>query len=620
MNHIQRHLHSHLPDEHLPDEPVVRQIARVVESAPRSIAVASVDEELDYGQLHARAGALGQALRTAGVVPGDLVALCVPRSTDCVVGASGILAVGAGYVALDPRQPDARLRFALQDSAARALVAFPDVAARLDWVDPIVPPRTIGAQIGGAAVSAETVSAQPTDAAYVVYTSGSTGEPKGVVAEHGGLLNLIDWHRRAFELTANDRCTLIASPGFDAAVWELWPALTAGASLHVVPAGMENDPVRLRDWLVSERVSVSFVPTPLAESLMAMTWPDDTALRILLTGGDVLYHRPPPGLPFALVNNYGLSEASVVSVSGVVGPLTGNEADTDALPSLGRAIDGVDVEVVGEDGFPVRTGEVGELVIRGVSVARGYLGLPELTAQKFSQRGDDPAQREYRTGDLVRVNRFGDVEFSSRRDDQVQIRGNRVEVGEIVGVLDRHPAVRASVVIVHGDRQNPSLAAFVVRSDKAADTSVLQTYLAAHLPDHMLPRSIIELDEFPTTAHGKIDRAELERAAYSSISVDRGALIAPRNEVESALAEIVATRLDLPAVGIDENFFVLGGHSMLGAQLIIRIAEMYGVEMTLLELFDNPTVRDMAAKVEELVVEQISGMSDQELLDAGRSE
>ncbi|MDV6268016.1 non-ribosomal peptide synthetase [Rhodococcus globerulus] len=619
MNHIQRHLHSRLPDEHLPDDSVVRQIARVVESAPRSVAVVSVEEELDYGQLHSRASVLAEDLKSAGVVPGDLVALCVPRSTDCVVGALGILSAGAGYVALDPRQPDARLRFAVQDSSARALVAFPDVAARLDRVDPIEPPRTVGAPVDGEAVIAETFSTRPTDAAYVVYTSGSTGEPKGVVAEHGGLLNLIDWHQRSFELTSNDRCTLIASPGFDAAVWELWPALTAGASLHVVPSGLENDPVRLRDWLVSERVSVCFVPTPLAESLIAMTWPENTALRILLTGGDVLYHRPPPGLPFTLVNNYGLSEASVVSVSGVVDPLAG-DTPADALPALGRAIDGVDLEVVGEDGSPVRAGEVGELVIRGVSVARGYLGLPDLTAQKFSQHGDDPAQREYRTGDLVRVNRFGDVEFSSRRDDQVQIRGNRVEVGEIAGVLDRHPAVQASVVIVRGDRQNPSLAAFVVRDDKTADISGLQTYLSAHLPDHMLPRSIIELDEFPTTAHGKIDRAALERAAHSTISVDRGSLIAPRNEVEAALAEIVAIRLDLPAVGIDENFFVLGGHSMLGAQLIIRIAEMYGVEMTLLELFDNPTVRDMAAKVEQLVVEQISGMSDQELLDAGRSE
>ena len=614
MNHIQRHIHSHVPGDS-----VVRRIARVVESAPRSVAVVSVEEQLDYGELHSRANALAQDLRSAGVVPGDLVALCVPRSTDWAVGAVGILSAGAAYVALDPRAPDARLRFALQDSSVRALVAFPDVAARLDWVDPVVPAQAVGASVDGETVGAQTVSAEPDDVAYVVYTSGSTGEPKGVVAQHGGLLNLIDWHQRAFELTSDDRCTLIASPGFDAAVWELWPALTAGASLHVVPLGLENDPVRLRDWLVAERVSVCFMPTPLAESLIAMTWPDHTCLRILLTGGDVLYHRPPPGLPFTLVNNYGLSEASVVSVSGEVEPLAG-DTPADALPALGRAIDGVDIAVVGEDGSPVRAGEVGELVVRGVSVARGYLGQPELTAQKFSHYGDDPARREYRTGDLVRVNRFGDIEFSSRRDDQVQIRGNRVEVGEIAGVLDRHPAVQASVVIVHGERANPSLAAFVVRGDNTADLSGLQTYLSAHLPDHMLPRSIIELDAFPTTTHGKIDRAELEREAQSRIRVDRGSLVAPRNEVESALAEIVATRLDLPAVGIDENFFVLGGHSMLGAQLIIRIAEMYGVEMTLLELFDNPTVRDMAAKVEQLVVEQISGMSDQELLDAGRSE
>ncbi|OYD68847.1 non-ribosomal peptide synthetase [Rhodococcus sp. OK302] len=600
------------------DDAVVRRIAQTVKVLPGALAVSSWDGTLDYGELWLRAERLAGDLRTAGVARGDLVALCLPRSADCVVSALAVISVGAAYVALDPRQPDARLRFALADSSAGVLVAHPEVAARVGWPTPIVPSTGVTAEstdvhratvdIGDAPIEAESG-----DLAYVVYTSGSTGQPKGVAVQHGGLLNLIDWHQRAFSVTGTDRCTMIASPGFDAAVWELWPALTAGASLHIVPVGLENDPVRLRDWIVAERVTVCFVPTPLAESLIAMTWPSETRLRFLLTGGDVLYHRPPIGLPFTLVNNYGLSEATVVSASGIVEPAV---SVGELPPSLGHAIDGVELLVIGDDGLPLPSGEVGELVVRGVSVARGYVGMPELTARKFSGSSDDLTKREYRTGDLVRLNEFGEVEFAGRCDDQIQIRGNRVEIGEVVGVLDRHLAVRASTVILLGERENPKLVAFVVLDGQGFDCSELQTHLAEHLPAHMLPRNIIALESLPTTANGKVDRAALEVLAQTAEQSERGSLAGPRNDVEATLAQIVATRLDLPEVGIDENFFTLGGHSMLGAQLIIRIAEVYGVEMSLLELFDNPTVADMASKVEELLVKEISGMSDDELLEA----
>ncbi len=278
----------------------------------------------------------------------------------------------------------------------------------------------------------------PTDLAYVVYTSGSTGQPKGVLVEHDGLTNLVEWHRAAFGLHAGDRCTQISSPGFDAAVWEIWPSLSVGAAIHVVPEGLRTDPIRLRDWLVTEGITVTFLPTPMAEGVIGLDWPDDGALRYLLTGGDALTRRPRRDLGFTLVNNYGLSETTVVATSGAVA------TEGDGAPSIGRPISGVVAEVVDERLRPVDPGGDGELVLGGVAIARGYLNRPELTAQRFL---DGPEGRRYRTGDRVRVRADGEIEFLGRLDDQLSIRGFRVEPGEIAAVLNSHPAIEASVAV-----------------------------------------------------------------------------------------------------------------------------------------------------------------------------
>ena len=278
----------------------------------------------------------------------------------------------------------------------------------------------------------------PEDLAYVVYTSGSTGRPKGVLVEHAGLSNLVEWHRAAFDLSAQDRCTQIASPGFDAAVWEIWPSLPSGAAIHIVPEHLRTDPVRLRDWLVAEGITVSFLPTPLAEGVIGLTWPERPALRYLLTGGDALTRRPRPDLEFTVVNNYGLSETAVVATSGAVAP------DGDGAPSIGRPIAGVETEVVDERLQPVEPGGAGELLLGGVGIARGYLNRPELTAERFL---NDPRGRRYRTGDRVRVRSDGEIEFLGRLDDQLSVRGFRVEPGEIAAALNSHPAIEASVAV-----------------------------------------------------------------------------------------------------------------------------------------------------------------------------
>jgi amino acid adenylation domain-containing protein len=603
---------SHSSDQyhHGANAGVVGRIAELARTSPDSLAVSAPDGDLSYGALFNRGLELGVRLRAAGVGRGDLVALCVPRSADLVVGALGILVAGGGYVALNPDQPDARLRFMLEDSAASVIVAHADVADRVGCGLSVVSPaaRSCVAASGGF------TEARHDAVAYAVYTSGSTGQPKGVLLAHAGLLNLIDWHQSTFGITGADRTTLIASPGFDAAVWEIWPCLTAGASLHVPPDEIKTDPIRLRDWLLAERITVCFLPTPLAEVLASIEWPSSTPLRWLLTGGDVLHHRPRPGLPFTLVNNYGVSEATVVSTSTSILPADGGP---ETAPGIGFPIDGVTLRVVGADGRIVPDGAEGELLICGCSVAVGYLGRPDLTQKRFVADPLDPRVRAYRTGDRVRISAAGSVEFLGRIDDQMQIRGFRVEPGEIVGVVNRHPGVGSCAVAAVEAAAGDYLALFVVAgSGEEIDADRLRGYLAEHLPDQMVPSAIIGVDTLPTTSNGKIDRAALTAIATSQPPAASVGVAGPRTEVETALASIVAELLRLPMVAIDENFFLLGGHSMLGAQLIVRVADLYGVEMTLLTLFDNPTVAKMAIEVERLVTDEISTMSDDALLRA----
>jgi amino acid adenylation domain-containing protein len=598
----------------LPDATAERAVHEVVAaraaSHPEALAVRAPDATLTYAQLVQRSNEVAARLRSLGVAAGNPVGLCLPRSAALIVGALGILEAGAAYVALDPSYPDDRLEFMLTDSAAPVVLADEAVAARLgprhakvlvvDATAPVVDPGpSSGSSVAG------------DDLAYIVYTSGSTGQPKGVLVDHSNLLNLVRWHRRAFSITADDRGTQIASPGFDATVWEVWPYLTAGASLHVAPEGLRIDPAGLRDWLVAEGITVTFVPTALAEELLALPWPRQPALRFLLTGGDALRRHPGPDIPFAVVNNYGPAEATVVATSGTVPPSIGAEA----APSIGRPIEGVSVHIVDAALEELPSGSAGELLIGGAGVARGYLNRPELTAERFLRDagGGHTGARLYRTGDLVRARANGEIEFLGRVDDQVKISGRRIEPGEISATLNSHPAVRTSAVVATGDLpEQRRLVAFVVPADGAArDVDQLRSHLASRLPHYMVPADFLWLDELPMMPSDKVDRAALR--AHVAGPTPRTAIGgAPRTELEMTLASVVAELLGMSAVGVDEDFFLLGGHSLLGAQVITRINDRFGVELPLRDLFESPTVAGMATAVERLLVAQLDEMSDEE--------
>src|SRR5712672_1281885 len=404
------------------ESPLVQELVSSQASCfPQAVAITAGCKSLTYLELEARANRLAHHLRSLGVGPDVVVGLCIERSLCQIVCALAILKAGGAYLPLDPTYPTERLNFILADSQAPFLVTEDHLAERLavnkcqvisvDGADRI--------QIDYQPSERPVITTGLDSLAYVIYTSGSTGAPKGVAISHCNLLNLVRWHQGAFRVTCNDRATYLASLGFDASVWELWPYLTAGASVHLAEESIRTDPESLRRWLLRQEITISFVPTPLAERLITLSWPQSTSLRILLTGGDALHRFPPSELPFTLVNNYGPTECTVVATSGAVGSRT----ELSSRPTIGLPIASTQIYILDENLERVGDDASGELFISGAGVGRGYLNHPELTAQKFLPNPFDskPGGRMYRTGDLARRLADGQVEFLGRVDDQIKI-------------------------------------------------------------------------------------------------------------------------------------------------------------------------------------------------------
>ena len=398
---------------------------------PEAVALVFNDTTLSYRELNERANQLARYLQRKGVGPEVLVGMLMDRSVEMVVGLLGILKAGGAYVPLDPSYPDERLRFMLADAAVKVLITQEDLLERLPREMPVISIDRLWNELDAESdVNLEPVTTGQ-DLAYVIYTSGSTGRPKGVEIEHRGVMNLISWHQRYYDVSASDRATQLASQAFDASVWEIWPYLTAGASVYIVDEDTRATPHKLLTWLSEHEITLSFLPTPLAEAVLNERLPEELSLRALLTGGDRLHRGEWNDLPFKLVNHYGPTESTVVATCGVV-----NEDDW-RPPPIGRPIANTEVYILDSQLQVVPVGIVGELYIGGASLARGYLKRPELTAEKFVQNPFSvaPAARLYKTGDLARYLPDHNIEFLGRADRQVKVRGYRIELGEIEAVL-----------------------------------------------------------------------------------------------------------------------------------------------------------------------------------------
>ncbi len=588
-------------------------VAEQAGAAPDAVAVAG-DKLLTYGELNRRAGRLARRLVSLGVRAEVPVALFLERSPELAIAALAVLKAGGAYVPLDPSYPPARVAMLLDDCRAPVVLTHSSVAEKLPAgkYQTVVLDGEEEIAEAGVEVPDDAAAQQitPENTAYVIFTSGSTGRPKGVQITHANLLNLVQWHQRAFHITAADRATLQASPGFDAAVWEMWPYLAAGASVHVVDESLRPAPERLRDWIIEKGITITFLPTAVAEAMVALSWPPKSALRILLTGADTLRRYPPSNLPFVLVNNYGPTECTIVATSGEIR----SNGESDGAPSIGRAIDNIEIHIVDDQLNPVAKGAAGELLIGGAGVGRGYLNRPELTAQKFISDpfSQSPGARLYRTGDLARVRSDGQIEFLGRTDEQIKIRGYRIEPGEIMAVLNRHPAIRTSYVIAYANGAGESnLAAYVVAAQGRPNGTELRAFLGENLPEYMVPSTFVALPELAMTAHGKVDRAALPKPTAEN-QLDDEHFEAAQSEVEQWLAGFLTGLLKVSRVGRDDNFFNLGGHSLMGAQLIAKVQQRFGVELSLRGLFDHPTIAEISSEIERLIYAKLQMMSDEE--------
>jgi amino acid adenylation domain-containing protein len=471
-----------------------KQVEACAAAAPDRLAVDDGNTRLTYGELDRRANQLAHFLVSQGSSPGDLVGVCMEPSCDWVVALLAVWKAGFAYVALDPTYPPNRLGRMLSDSKAEIVLTRSTLVPQVGCATfrPICLDAERGS-VGRMPATSPNVPCGLRQLAYVIYTSGSTGEPNGVLLEHLGLLNLIRWHQGFYHVNRDDRASQVAGPGFDASVWELWPYLTAGASVHIVDADIRLDPRRLLTWMVEHGITLAFLPTPLAEAVLAEPMPARLALRAVLTGGDRLRAPPREGLGFDVVNHYGPTECTVVTTVAVIPPGDSMLRRGDGSPPIGRPIANTRVYVLDSSGQLAPARVPGELAVAGLGLARGYHGRPELDARKFVPDLWSPAGaalagtpgvgergRMYLTGDRVRWRHDGQLEFLGRMDTQVSVRGFRVELAEIEFALAQHPAIRSAVVTAQIDTAGDArLAAYLLRND--ADQAEAESAAQQHL-------------------------------------------------------------------------------------------------------------------------------------------
>jgi amino acid adenylation domain-containing protein len=561
-------------------------IACAADRTPDAIAVTCADETITYAQLRDRAEAL--ARRLAGH---DVVGVCLNRSADMVVALLAAWDAGAAYLPLDPAYPAERREFMIADSGASAVVT-----------EAVITDASAPASPGDARRAV--VEHAP---AYVIYTSGSTGVPKGVEVTHANLAARVRWMVDAYELGPDDRIVQFASLSFDAHAEEIFPALAAGAQVVLLPDGGASLP----DFLaVSPDVTVLDLPTAywhqLVELIDAIEWP--SALRLVILGGEqasgaaVDRWRQRFGRRVRLVNTYGPTETTIIATAADL-------AGGDARPPIGRPIGATGVQVLDRAGRLVPPGVVGELAIGGGGVAAGYRARPALTAGRFvPDPHGEPGARRYLTGDLVRWRGDGDLEFLRRLDDQVKVRGFRVEPGEVETAILGHPAISAAAVIARDD----ALVGYVVGGASADE---LHRYLAEALPAHLVPDVLVHVDRLPLTAAGKVDHVALaaiaSEPAYPETSeVDEDE--SPLTDAEQLVADVWAEVLGLERVRAGHHFFRLGGHSLIALRVIARVRAATQVTVPVRTLFTHPVLRDFAAAVEDLLVAELDALTDEE--------
>jgi amino acid adenylation domain-containing protein len=605
-----------------PKERCIHQLVEAqVERTPEAVAVVFEDEWLTYRALNARANQLAHHLKALGVGPEVLVGVCVERSLGLVVGLLGVLKAGGAYVPLDPSYPQERLAFMVEDARPKVLLTQQHLLGTLPKHSTVLCLDTDWQLIARESQEDLINLTSPLNLAYVIYTSGSTGRPKGVAIMHGNVTNHNTTQAKNFSLCSEDRALQFASISFDAAVEEIFPTWLRGATLIIRSAGPLATGKEFLQFIQEHQITVLNLPTAYwhewvhESSLSNVSLPP--CLRLVVVGGEkalaenfakwrrLLNHD------VAWINTYGPTEATVVTL------LYQRDASVEANDQLdiplGRPLANTQVYVLDSYLKPVPVGVPGELYIGGAGLAQGYFNRPELTAERFTPHpfSEVPGARLYQTGDVVRYLPDGNIEFLGRVDHQVKVRGFRIELGEIEAVLGGHPGVREVVVLAREDSPGEKrLVAYVVAQEgPAPSVSELRGFLKERLPEYMVPSAFVGLPALPLTPNGKVDRKALP--APDGRGVAEG-YVPPCTPTEELLAGIWGEVLRQERVGRHDNFFALGGHSLVAMQVIAQLSQVFPVKLPIHTLFAGPTVAELAEAVEMALIEQLETVSEEE--------
>ncbi|MCM3186402.1 amino acid adenylation domain-containing protein [Priestia megaterium] len=582
---------------------------------PQNTAIVFENTKLTYEELNIKANKLAHLLISKGVGPEQFVALALPRSLDMIVGLMAVLKTGAAYLPLDPEYPHERIMFMLGDAKPTCILTSSGLVSKLPkmddkvtvLLDEISTIKELKLYPSSNPMDSDRIQPMsPYNAAYIIYTSGSTGVPKGVVIPHQNVVRLFEATKQWFHFNSSDVGTMFHSYAFDFSVWEIWGPLLYGGRLVVVPHEISRSPEDFLKLLVSEKVTVlNQTPSAFYQFMQAdkenSNIGRNLCLRFIIFGGEALelsrlddwYSRHPENSP-TLINMYGITETTVH-----VSYLELNKSSTSirANSLIGTGISDLNVYVLDAYLQPVPPGVVGELYVAGGGLARGYLGRHSLTAERFvANPFTSSGTRMYRTGDLARWREDGTLDYIGRADHQIKIRGFRIELGEIEAVLAQHTDIKQVAVIVREDQPGDKrLVAYIVTSyENSFEPSYLRRYVADNLPDYMVPSAFVEMTDLPLTPNGKLDRKALPAPDFGPIVEGRG----PRTPQEEILCNLFMEVLDLPQVGIDDGFFDLGGHSLLAVQLMSKIRDSLGVELSIGNLFEAPTVAGLAERLE----------------------
>ena len=577
------------------------QVART----PDAPAIIFEDQHLTYRQLNERANQLARYLQRAGAGPDVLIGILMDRSVEMILAVLGILKAGSAYVPLDPAYPAERLAFMVQDSGMRVLLTGEGASeVPYEYAGTTLSLTEQWDAIAGESIENLPSRAQPEHLAYVIYTSGSTGRPKGVLVTHENVVRLLEATQVHFAFTERDVWTLFHSYAFDFSVWEIWGALAYGGKLVIVPYWISRSDEAFLRLLASEQVTVlNQTPSAFRQLMEADEASGDEValkLRLVIFGGEALelqslrpwFARHGDQQP-RLVNMFGITETTVHVTYRA---LTAADLELTASSVIGRALECLQIYVLDRRGEPVPIGVSGEICVGGTGLARGYLNRAELTAERFVPHpfSSLPGARLYKSGDRARFLPNGDIEYLGRIDQQVKVRGFRIELGEIESVLGSHPEITASIVVVQQDKEGEKrLVAYIVSENKPA-SSALRSYLMEKLPEYMVPQAFVSLPALPLTANGKADRRALQAMKFE---VEHVQYVPPRNEVEKIITDIWQDVLGVEGIGIYDNFFDLGGQSILLLKVQRKMQDAFQHEISLIHLFKYPTINLLAERL-----------------------